>query len=86
MLEIKSLVEKMVVSIVDHPEKVQIREDDSSHGLFYEISVDKEDVGKLIGKGGRIASAIRTIAKASGAKHGIRVSTNVMKEPREDNE
>jgi predicted RNA-binding protein YlqC (UPF0109 family) len=85
MLEIKSLVEKMVKSIVDNPEGVHIEEEDSGRGLFYEISVAKEDVGKLIGKGGRIAAAIRTISKASGAKHGVRVSTNVMKEPYEPN-
>ena len=81
MLEIKSLIEKMVTAIVDNPEDVLISEEDTGRGLFYEISVGKEDVGKLIGRGGRIASAIRTIAKASGAKHGVRVSTNVMKEP-----
>jgi hypothetical protein len=86
MLEIKSLIEKMIMSIVDNPKEVHIIEEDSEKGLLYEINVGKEDVGKIIGKGGRIADAIRTIAKASGAKHGVRVSINVMKEPYEAND
>ena len=81
MKDIKDLIEKMVSSIVDNPEKISIVEEDSEKGLFFEISVAKDDVGKLIGKQGRIAMAIRTIAKASGAKNGVRVSVNIMKDP-----
>jgi predicted RNA-binding protein YlqC (UPF0109 family) len=83
MDEVRNLVETMVKSIVDSPDEVIIKEEDTGRGFFYEISVAKDDIGKLIGKGGRIASAIRTISKASGAKHGVRVATNVMKEPNE---
>jgi predicted RNA-binding protein YlqC (UPF0109 family) len=81
MTEIKNLIETMVRSIVDSPSEVFIQEEDTGRGLFYEISVAKDDVGKLIGKKGRIAMAIRTVAKASGAKNGVRVSVNVMKDP-----
>lgn len=81
MSEIKSLVETMVVSIVDEVEKVKITEEVTESGILYEITVAKDDVGKLIGKGGRVASAIRTVAKASGAKNGVRVLINVMNKP-----
>lgn len=80
-MEVKSLVEKIVLSIVDETDKVQITEEDSENGILYEITVAKDDVGKLIGKGGRVASALRTIAKASGAKNGVRVLINVMNKP-----
>jgi predicted RNA-binding protein YlqC (UPF0109 family) len=83
MLEIKKLVETMVCSIVDDTEKVQITEENSEKGILYEITVSKDDVGKLIGKGGRVASALRTVAKASGAKNGVRILINVMNKPLE---
>lgn len=81
MVEIKNLIEMMVFSIVDETDKVQITEDVSDKGILYEITVSKDDVGKLIGKGGRVASALRTIAKASGAKNGVRILINVMNKP-----
>lgn len=84
MLEIRNTIERMVCAIVDETDKVQIREEDSEGGILYEITVSKDDVGKLIGKGGRVASAIRTVAKASGAKNGIRVLINVMNKPLEN--
>lgn len=81
MVEIKKLVEMMVCSIVDETDKVQITEDVTDKNILYEITVSKDDVGKLIGKGGRVASALRTVAKASGAKNGVRVLINVMNKP-----
>lgn len=83
MKEVKQLVETMVRSIVDDAQNVKITEEVSEKGVLYEITVAKDDVGKLIGKGGRVASAIRTVAKASGAKHQVRVLINVMNKPLE---
>jgi uncharacterized protein len=83
MKEIKQLVETMVRSIVDDVQNVKLTEEVSEKGVLYEITVAKDDVGKLIGKGGRVASAIRTVAKASGAKHQVRVLINVMNKPLE---
>jgi hypothetical protein len=83
MKEIKVLVETMVKSIVDDVQNVKITEEQSEKGVLYEITVAKDDVGKLIGKGGRVASALRTISKASGAKNGVRVLINVMNKPLE---
>ncbi len=81
MSEVKELVETVVCSIVDEVDRVQITEEITEQGVLYEITVSKDDVGKLIGRGGRVASALRTVAKASGAKHGVRVLINVMKKP-----
>jgi hypothetical protein len=83
MKEVKQLVETMVRSIVDDVQNVKLTEEVSDKGVLYEITVAKDDVGKLIGKGGRVASAIRTVAKASGAKHQVRVLINVMNKPLE---
>jgi uncharacterized protein len=83
MKEIKLLVETMVRSIVDDVQNVKITEETSEKGVLFEITVSKDDVGKLIGKGGRVASALRTVAKASGAKHQVRVLINVMNKPLE---
>lgn len=84
MLEIRKTIERMVCAIVDEEDKVQIREEEADGGILFEITVAKDDVGKLIGKGGRVASAIRTVAKASGAKNGVRVLVNVMNKPIEN--
>ena len=76
-MEIKELIKNIVESIADHPEKISITEEDTGRGILFEIKVDKEDVGKLIGKQGRVAAALRTIAKAAGAKQGTRILVNV---------
>lgn len=81
MLTVKDLIEGVVCSIVDDTDNVQIIEEETEGGVLYEITVSKGDVGKLIGKGGRVASALRTVAKAAGAKRGVRVLTNVMNKP-----
>lgn len=81
MSEVSVLVEQIVSSIVDEVEKIEIVEVEQPNGLLYEITVSKEDIGKLIGKEGRVASALRTIVKASGAKHGVKVLVNVMNTP-----
>jgi predicted RNA-binding protein YlqC (UPF0109 family) len=84
MSSVKSLIETVVCSIVDDTGNVQIEEEDTGSGILYKITVSKGDVGKLIGKGGRVASALRTVSKAAGAKQGVRVLVNVMNKPLEE--
>ena len=70
----KELVEMIVKALVDHPEAVQVREFVSSHVHILELQVAKADLGKVIGRGGAHASAIRTILSAAsgkGKKHYI---------------
>ena len=83
MKEIEEVLTCMVKSIVDSPDDIKIESSTSEKGILYEISVSKDDVGKVIGKGGRIASAIRSVAKAAGAKNGKRVMVNVFNSPKE---
>ena len=81
MENLTSLVKTMVSSIVDDTESVLIERSETEKGILLEVKVAKGDVGKVIGKQGRIASAIRTVAKAAGAKAGCRVMVNVFNKP-----
>jgi len=64
----KSLIEAIVRALVDKPEEVQIKEVIGEHAHVLELRVAKEDLGKVIGKGGAHASAIRTIMAAASGK------------------
>ncbi len=74
----KELVEYMVKSLVDHPDKVEIREIEGEKSTIFELKVTKEDIGKVIGKHGRIARAIRTILNASATKTGKRIVLEIL--------
>ncbi len=74
----KDLVEYMVKSLVDNPENVEIREIEGEKSTILELKVTKEDIGKVIGKHGRIARAIRTIINASATKSGKRVVLEIL--------
>ena len=62
------LVRYIAASLVDKPEAVDVREVENEEGIVIELRVDPEDMGKVIGKQGRIAKAIRTVVKAASAK------------------
>lgn len=62
------LVRYIATSLVDKPEAVDVREVENEEGIVIELRVDPEDMGKVIGKQGRIAKAIRTVVKAASAK------------------
>jgi len=74
----KELVDYMVKSLVDHPEQVEIHEVEGEKSTILELRVTKEDIGKVIGKHGRIARAIRTIINASATKSGKRVVLEIL--------
>jgi len=74
----KELVEYMVKSLVDHPDQVEIREIEGEKSTILELKVTKEDIGKVIGKHGRIARAIRTILNASSTKTGKRIVLEIL--------
>ena len=74
----KELVESIVRSLVDNPEDVNINETAGSSVIILEISVSKNDIGKVIGKEGRIANAIRTIIKAAAAKENKKVTVEIV--------
>jgi predicted RNA-binding protein YlqC (UPF0109 family) len=68
----KELVEQIVKALVDEPEAVRVSEIKGTHAHVIELTVAKEDLGKVIGKGGAHASAIRTILAAASGKENKR--------------
>ena len=62
------LVRYIAASLVDRPEGIDVREVENEDSIVIELRVDPEDMGKVIGKQGRIAKAVRTIVKAASAK------------------
>jgi hypothetical protein len=74
----KNLVEYIVKELVDKPDEVKITETQGESIIILEISVANDDVGKVIGKEGRIANALRTVVKAAAAKQGKKVTIEIM--------
>ena len=74
----KELVEYMAKSLVDNPEQVSVNEVDGEQSLILELKVAPEDMGKIIGKQGRIAKAIRTVVKAAAVKQHKRVIVEII--------
>jgi uncharacterized protein len=72
------LLEFLVKSLVEDPEAVEIEEVEEDGDLVYEISVADGDLGRVIGKGGRVANAIRTIAKAAAVRIDRRVIVDIL--------
>ena len=77
-MDIKELVEYMVKCLVDNPDEVNIHEVEGEKSTILELKVKKEDIGKVIGKHGRIARAIRTILNASATKLGKKVVLEIL--------
>lgn len=74
----KELVEYIVTSLVDRPEEVQLNEIEGESSTVIELRVAKDDIGKVIGKHGRIARAIRTINSAAATKSGRKVVLEIL--------
>lgn len=74
----KELVEMIAKSLVDNPEKVQVSQLDGAQSSIIELRVAPEDVGKVIGKQGRTAQAIRVILGAAGMKLKKRFSLELI--------
>ncbi|NLW16870.1 MAG: KH domain-containing protein [Firmicutes bacterium] len=65
-------------SLVDHPEQVEVIEIENERGLVLQVKVAPEDVGKIIGKQGRIAQAIRSLVKAASSNESRRVMVDIL--------
>jgi len=75
---VKDLLSFLIKSIVDLPDEVTIAEVEGEKAVVYEIKVAESDVGKVIGKHGRIINAIRTIVRAAAVKDGKKVSIELL--------
>lgn len=66
----KELIEYIAKSLVDHPDKVVVTDIENEQGTILELSVAKDDLGKIIGKQGRTARALRSLVSAASARQG----------------
>ena len=78
MVDLKNILAIIAKSIVDRPEDVAVIETVEGNDIILELSVAADDMGKVIGKDGRIAKAIRTIVKAAGGKEGVKYSVVIL--------
>jgi len=74
----KALVELMAKSLVDKPEEVMVAEVGGEIASIFELRVAKSDIGKVIGRQGNTARAMRTILSASGTKIGKRITLEIL--------
>ena len=91
----QGFVEMVVKAIVDNPDKVETKRSVDEMGVLVELTVDPADMGKIIGKDGRTAKAVRTLLRVFGAKNNARINLKIVEpegserpakkdEPRED--
>jgi predicted RNA-binding protein YlqC (UPF0109 family) len=76
----RDLVEFLVRALVADPDAVRVDELDSNGDTIYEVHVADDDLGRVIGRDGRVANAIRTIAKAAATRDGGRVMVEIVEE------
>jgi hypothetical protein len=76
--ELKELIEYIVKALVDNPEKVEVKEIAGEKSIIYELRVGEGDLGKVIGKEGRTAKAVRTIITAAAMKQGKRTVLEIL--------
>ena len=74
----KKLVEVIAKSLVDHPDEVVVTETEKENATIVELQVAADDMGKVIGKQGRIAKAIRSVVKAAASKDDKKVVVEIV--------
>jgi predicted RNA-binding protein YlqC (UPF0109 family) len=74
----KALIETIVKPLVDHPDEIEVQETEVETKVVYRLTVHSDDVGKVIGKNGRIAKAIRTLVYAAKSDSAKRIYLDIM--------
>jgi predicted RNA-binding protein YlqC (UPF0109 family) len=74
----KELVEYIAKSLVDDPSQVQVTEIEGATSVILELTVAPEDMGRVIGRNGRVANAMRTLLRVIAAKQGKRVTLEIV--------
>jgi predicted RNA-binding protein YlqC (UPF0109 family) len=75
---VKELLEFVAKEIVEHPDAVEVTAIERERSVQLQLRVDPEDMGKVIGKGGRTARALRTVMKAAGPRAGITTQVEML--------
>ena len=70
----KEIIETIILNLVDNKDAVQVNEVQGEKSIVFEVKVANEDMGKVIGRQGRLAKSIRTVAKSIGARENKKVS------------
>lgn len=78
MSVMKELVEVIAKALVDSPDEVVVTEKDTGKAIVLELKVASSDMGKVIGKQGRIAKAIRSVVKAASSKDNLKVDVEIV--------
>jgi len=74
----KELLEYLARGLVEHPEAVTVREVEEDGATVLELSVDEDDYGNVIGRGGRTAAALRAVVKSAAARQNRRVFVDIV--------
>jgi hypothetical protein len=74
----KVLTEYIAKALVDHPDEVEVTQSRSGSRIRLELHVSKDDMGRVIGKGGRVANAIRTLVRVAAERDGQQVTLDVV--------
>ena len=74
----KDLIEYIAKSLVEHPEEVQVRQSGNGSRVRIELSVTKDDMGRVIGKGGKVANSIRILLRVAAEREGKQATLDVM--------
>ena len=74
----KDLIEYIAKSLVDHPDEVQVRQSGGGSRVRIELSVSKDDMGRVIGKGGKVANSIRTLLRVAAEREGKQATLDVV--------
>jgi len=78
ILFMKDLIEYIAKSLVEHPDEVQVRETGGGSRVRIELSVSKDDMGRVIGKGGKVANSIRTLLRVAAEREGKQATLDVI--------
>ncbi|MBO5348385.1 MAG: KH domain-containing protein [Clostridia bacterium] len=70
----KEILELIITNLVDNKEEISVEETITNNNIDYKVKVSKDDMGKVIGKQGRVAKSIRTVMKSVSAKEGKKVN------------
>lgn len=74
----KEIVEIIAKSLVDHPEQIIVEETSDERGVVFQLHVAPEDMGKVIGRQGRIAKAMRTVVKAAATRENQKITVEIV--------